>query len=81
MKNKELHFFSQETLNSMEMSEILGGSELVINNKCSNGSCYNSTCWNVDCSNNIWSNRECTQLDGSCVNPPIDAADCTCGNG
>lgn len=76
--------FSAETLSSMEMSEIFGGSDLIVNDRCSNGTCLNTTCYNVDCVNTICSNGKCTQTDGAlCGNPMPNASNCdsnTCGS-
>jgi hypothetical protein len=74
--------FSAETLSSMEMSEIFGGSDLTFNNGCLNGKCLNTTCHNIDCINTICSNRECTHTDGElCTTPTPNASNCdSCGN-
>lgn len=55
---KKVSMFSEETLNSLQQAEILGGSD-VVNTNC-------STCSNSNCTNTC-SNTSCT--DDSCNNP------------
>ena len=73
--------FSAETLSSMEMSEIFGGSDIIFNNRCSNTVCSNQTCWNTDCVNSLCSNGKCQNFDGDlCTTPIPNASNCdSCG--
>lgn len=76
-QKKNSSIFSAETLNSMEMSEIFGGSDLSFNNMCNNTGCTNQTCWNTDCSNNLCINGKCQQFDGTlCGTPEPNASNC-----
>lgn len=55
-ERKPLSMFSKETLDSLEMAEILGGTD---NNKCSNLCNNNDKCADTECSNTPCSNTSC----------------------
>lgn len=83
IENKTLSMFSQETLDSLEMAEILGG---VDNTGCTNIGCSNETCTN-SCINqdgcvNIrcFVNQNClnTEDDCECLSNEYDCVDMTC---
>lgn len=72
-KNRQkLSMFSKETLDSLEMAEVLGGD---INTKCSNNGC-NTSCTNTCTNQNGCINKMCI-LNTECKE---NTADCPCAS-
>lgn len=75
-ERKPLSMFSQETLDSLEMAEILGGFN---NTHCSNNSC-NESCTNTCVNQNGCINKKCIVNTDNCGCPTNEenCIDMTC---
>ena len=75
-ERKPLSMFSQETLDSLEMAEILGGDT---NTGCSNNGC-NTSCTNTCLNQNGCTNKKCSvnTKNCDCASNTGNCTDMTC---
>ncbi|MBR1770346.1 MAG: hypothetical protein IJ748_07825 [Bacteroidales bacterium] len=69
--------FSDDTLSSIEMAEILGGEDV---NYCTNtGNCSNCSCTNTRCSNTCQNEKGCANTKQCVLNKEcVNSANCDC---